>query len=95
MIPRNPESVFNLGTCLLPGCAEYYLMEPSSEYSAIMHSVREKIYMSKLVIEFVTDNWYATYEDLLNKLSVSMRARDSLFDWCRVVRLYFSTYQAY
>ena len=53
-----------------PACAEYYLMEPSPEYAPIMDSVREKIYMSKLVIEFVSDNMYATYEDLLNKLQV-------------------------
>ncbi|XP_043229878.1 DNA (cytosine-5)-methyltransferase 1-like isoform X1 [Amphibalanus amphitrite] len=53
-------------------CAEYYLMEPSPEYAPIMDSVREKIYMSKLVIEFVSDNMFATYEDLLNKLQTTV-----------------------
>ena len=65
-------------------------MEPSPEYAPIMDSVREKIYMSKLVIEFVSDNLYATYEDLLNKLQVSCLAGG----WrCLVsVRLFYIAY---
>ena len=67
--PTLPDTVY---PCCTAACAEYYLMEPSPEYAPIMDSVREKIYMSKLVIEFVSDNMYPTYEDLLNKLQVRL-----------------------
>lgn len=50
---------------------EYYLMEPSEAYAPLMESVKEKIYMGKLVIEFLLDEENASYEDLLNKLQVS------------------------
>lgn len=49
---------------------EYYLMEPSEAYAPLMESVKEKIYMGKLVIEFLLDQENASYEDLLNKLQV-------------------------
>lgn len=52
--------------------AEYILMEPSEEYSPFVECVKEKIYLSKLVIEFLVDTPDATYEDLLNKLSTSV-----------------------
>ncbi|PBC25685.1 DNA (cytosine-5)-methyltransferase PliMCI [Apis cerana cerana] len=48
--------------------AEYILMEPAEVYSPFMDSVKEKIYMSKIVIEFLLDEINPTYEDLLNKL---------------------------
>ncbi|XP_076648177.1 DNA methyltransferase 1a isoform X2 [Halictus rubicundus] len=48
--------------------AEYILMEPSEAYAHFIEPVREKIYMSKLVIEFLLDEMNPTYEDLLNKL---------------------------
>lgn len=48
--------------------AEYILMEPSEVYAPFMDAVKEKIYMSKLVIEFLLDEISPTYEDLLNKL---------------------------
>lgn len=49
---------------------EYYLMEPSDEYAPFMKTVREKIFMSKLVIEFLlAESWQnPSYEDLLNHL---------------------------
>lgn len=50
--------------------AEYILMEPAEVYSPFMDSVKEKIYMSKIVIEFLLDEINPTYEDLLNKLQV-------------------------
>jgi len=52
--------------------AEYILMEPSEAYAPFMDAVKEKIYMSKLVIEFLLDEISPTYEDLLNKLQVSL-----------------------
>lgn len=52
--------------------AEYILMEPSEAYSPFVECVKEKIYLSKLVIEFLVENPDATYEDLLNKLSTSV-----------------------
>lgn len=50
--------------------AEYYLMEPSEAYAPLMKPVKEKIYMGKLVIEFLLNEINPTYEDLLNKLQV-------------------------
>lgn len=50
---------------------EYILMEPSEAYAPFMDAVREKIYMSKLVIEFLLDEVGPSYEDLINKLQVS------------------------
>nr|XP_034181295.1 DNA (cytosine-5)-methyltransferase 1-like isoform X2 [Osmia lignaria] len=47
---------------------EYILMEPSEAYAPFMDVVKEKIYMSKLVIEFLLDEISPSYEDLLNKL---------------------------
>ncbi|XP_076753512.1 DNA (cytosine-5)-methyltransferase PliMCI [Xylocopa sonorina] len=47
---------------------EYILMEPAEAYTPFMESVKEKIYMSKIVIEFLLDEINPTYEDLLNKL---------------------------
>ena len=48
--------------------AEYILMEPAEPYAVFMDSVKDKIYMSKIVIEFLLDEINPTYEDLLNKL---------------------------
>lgn len=49
---------------------EYYLMEPSDEYEPFMRTVKEKVFMSKLVIEYlISENWQnPSYEDLLNHL---------------------------
>lgn len=52
---------------------EYYLMEPSEKYLPFMEPVREKIYMSKIVIEFLIEEANPTYEDLLNKLQVNLK----------------------
>lgn len=46
-------------------------MEPSEEYAPIFALMQEKIYMSKIVVEFLQKNPDATYEDLLNKIEVS------------------------
>ncbi|XP_031847018.1 DNA methyltransferase 1a isoform X2 [Nomia melanderi] len=48
--------------------AEYILMEPSEVYAPFIDVIKEKIYMSKLVIEFLLDETNPTYEDLLNNL---------------------------
>ncbi|XP_043265173.1 DNA (cytosine-5)-methyltransferase PliMCI-like [Colletes gigas] len=48
--------------------AEYILMEPSDAYIPFFDLIKGKIYMSKLVIEFLLDEISPTYEDLLNKL---------------------------
>lgn len=54
-----------------PAFADYILMEPSEEYAPIFALMQEKIYMSKIVVEFLQKNRDATYEDLLNKIEVS------------------------
>ncbi|CAH3033865.1 unnamed protein product [Pocillopora meandrina] len=52
--------------------AEYILMQASEEYMPFMNLMREKIAMSKIVIEFIQDNPEARYEDLLNKVQTSV-----------------------
>ena len=50
-------------------------MEPSAEYSRYMSVVREKTFMSNLVISFLIENEAASYEDLLQRLEVCERCR--------------------
>ncbi|XP_061556979.1 DNA (cytosine-5)-methyltransferase 1 [Phycodurus eques] len=52
--------------------ADYILMNPSEEYSAIFALMQEKIYMSKIVVEFLQKNPDASYEDLLNKIETTV-----------------------
>lgn len=43
-------------------------MSPSDIYAPFMTTVREKIHLSKVTIEFLLSNPEATFEDLLNKI---------------------------
>ncbi|XP_047387721.1 DNA (cytosine-5)-methyltransferase 1 isoform X2 [Sciurus carolinensis] len=52
--------------------AEYILMEPSPEYAPIFGLMQEKIYISKIVVEFLQGNPDATYEDLINKIETTV-----------------------
>ena len=52
--------------------AEYILMTPSEAYVPFVDAVLEKINMSKIVIEFVTNNPDANYEDLINKVQTTV-----------------------
>lgn len=61
---------------VLPAFAEYILMEPSPDYAPIFGLMQEKIYISKIVVEFLQSNPHAVYEDLINKIEV--RALPSL-----------------
>lgn len=45
-------------------------MAPSEAYKPFMDTMKEKIHMSKVVIEFLQRFQDATYEDLLNKIQV-------------------------
>lgn len=58
--------------------AEYILMEPSEAYAPFMDAVKEKIYMSKLVIEFLLDEIDLTYEDLLHKLQTVVPPKETM-----------------
>ncbi|KYQ51853.1 DNA (cytosine-5)-methyltransferase PliMCI [Trachymyrmex zeteki] len=73
---------FDGGELVLVGfstaCAEYILMEPSETYAPFMDAVKEKIYMSKLVIEFLLDEINPTYEDLLNKLQTVVPPKETM-----------------
>lgn len=51
-------------------------MEPSPDYAPIFGLMQEKIYISKIVVEFLQSNPHAVYEDLINKIEV--RALPSL-----------------
>lgn len=46
-------------------------MSPSEMYAPYLNAVQEKIYISKAVIELLSDNHEATYEDLMNTLDVN------------------------
>ncbi|KAK7085821.1 DNA (cytosine-5)-methyltransferase 1, partial [Halocaridina rubra] len=50
---------------------DYILMDPSDSYAPFVDAVREKIYLSKLVIEFLAKNPDSGYEDLLNSLQIT------------------------
>uniref|UniRef100_T1JNW9 Cytosine-specific methyltransferase n=1 Tax=Strigamia maritima TaxID=126957 RepID=T1JNW9_STRMM len=50
--------------------ADYYLVEPSASYAPFMESTKIKVYLSKLVIEFLEGNENGTYADLINKIQV-------------------------
>lgn len=50
--------------------AEYVLMKASDDYAPFVETIQQKIFLAKVVIEFVSNNEVATYEDLLNKLQV-------------------------
>lgn len=60
-------------------------MDPSEEYSLIFALMQEKIYMSKIVVEFLQKNQDATYEDLLNKIEVSwLKCWNSVYVSCPI-----------
>ena len=50
--------------------ADYILMQSSEEYAPIFAVMQEKIYMSKIVVEYLQKNPDSSYEDLLNKIEV-------------------------
>ncbi|XP_010775793.1 DNA (cytosine-5)-methyltransferase 1 [Notothenia coriiceps] len=52
--------------------ADYILMQSSEEYAPIFAVMQEKIYMSKIVVEFLQKNRDASYEDLLNKIETTV-----------------------
>ncbi|CAO2635941.1 DNA (cytosine-5)-methyltransferase 1 [Lemmus lemmus] len=52
--------------------AEYILMEPSPDYAPIFGLMQEKIYISKIVVEFLQSNPHAVYEDLINKIETTV-----------------------
>ncbi|XP_054859328.1 DNA (cytosine-5)-methyltransferase 1 isoform X2 [Eublepharis macularius] len=52
--------------------ADYILMESSEEYAPIFALMQEKIYMSKIVVEFLQNNPDVSYEDLLNKIETTV-----------------------
>lgn len=64
--------------------ADYILMEPSDEYAPIFALMQEKIYMSKIVVEFLQNNPDVSYEDLLNKIEVSLTKLGSSIFLCSV-----------
>ena len=52
--------------------ADYIVMEASKSYASFFEAVQEKIYMSKITIEFLVNNDEAVYEDLINKLQTTV-----------------------
>lgn len=45
-------------------------MDPNPEYAPLFSVMQEKIYISKIVVEFLQSNPDSTYEDLINKIEV-------------------------
>nr|CAD43078.1 DNA methyltransferase 1b [Paracentrotus lividus] len=52
--------------------AEYIVMSPSEEYKPFWTAVQEKIYMSKILIEFLQNNVDPVYEDLLTQVETTV-----------------------
>ncbi|XP_045146253.1 DNA (cytosine-5)-methyltransferase 1 isoform X3 [Echinops telfairi] len=52
--------------------AEYILMDPNPDYKPIFDLIQEKIYISKIVVEFLQNNPEAAYEDLINKIETTV-----------------------
>ncbi|XP_028404799.1 DNA (cytosine-5)-methyltransferase 1-like isoform X2 [Dendronephthya gigantea] len=52
--------------------AEYVLMAPSDDYRPFMDAMKEKTYISKVVIEFLLENPESRYEDLLNRIETAV-----------------------
>uniref|UniRef100_A0A8D0WCN9 DNA (cytosine-5)-methyltransferase n=1 Tax=Sus scrofa TaxID=9823 RepID=A0A8D0WCN9_PIG len=52
--------------------AEYILMDPNPEYAPLFSVMQEKIYISKIVVEFLQNNPDSTYEDLINKIETTV-----------------------
>ena len=46
-------------------------MAPSEAYTPFWKAMQEKIYMSKILIEFLQNNQVAEYEDLINQIQVT------------------------
>lgn len=67
------ELLFKTFFLLTPAFAEYILMDPNPEYAPLFSVMQEKIYISKIVVEFLQGNPDSTYEDLINKIEVSSR----------------------
>ncbi|XP_033220801.1 DNA (cytosine-5)-methyltransferase PliMCI-like [Belonocnema kinseyi] len=59
--------------------AEYILMEPSEAYIAFMEPVKEKIYTSKAVIEYLLEEIDPSFEELLNKFDSELLIKHSQF----------------
>ncbi|CAG9828260.1 unnamed protein product [Diabrotica balteata] len=53
--------------------AQYYLMEPSAQYQPIFNKIKEKVRLSKYVIEFLSDHHWENpkYEDLVENIEGS------------------------
>lgn len=56
-------------------------MRPSELYVPYMNAIKEKIYISKAVIELLTEDNNASYEDLMNKLDVRFSFFFSVFTY--------------
>lgn len=48
--------------------ADYYLSKPRESYEKLWSAMQEKIYMSKIVIELLSESLEVGYEDLINKI---------------------------
>ena len=55
--------------------ADYFLMDPASEYASYYVPVQQKMYLAKAVIEYLSDNMenMPTYEDLMGYLETTSR----------------------
>ncbi|KAK1128077.1 hypothetical protein K0M31_003562 [Melipona bicolor] len=67
-ISRFDEKKKLIHVIFITNSCEYILMDPSEEYAPFMDVLKEKIYISKCVIEFLLDEINLCYEDLINKL---------------------------
>ncbi|KAL0267696.1 UNVERIFIED_CONTAM: hypothetical protein PYX00_009890 [Menopon gallinae] len=49
-------------------CAEYILMDPSEEYEEYMKGPRQKALLTKIVVEFLSNSYEPSFEELLTRI---------------------------
>ncbi|XP_058795195.1 DNA (cytosine-5)-methyltransferase 1-like [Phymastichus coffea] len=71
---------------------DYICMKPSVEYAPFMKSVMTKIYISKIVIEFLIYEPNASYEDLLSKLQTTPVPNDLMKNFTEDTLLHYASF---
>ena len=51
---------------------KYIMMDPKAENALMFSMMQEKIYTSKVVVEFLQNNPDSAYEDRINKIEVTV-----------------------
>lgn len=52
--------------------AEYFLVQPSAEYKPFFDKMLEKIYLTKILIEYLDKHTEAKYPDFLERIQITV-----------------------